>query len=126
MAGFVATLRMFFIYGLTKNSSAACPVSGNNNVREPTCIKPKWKVADTTNNDCGPYRPPHLRKKEGTNLQQPKASDYQTLSDHETSKIEFTSSDSDYSDSDGSFKDYNSVHSSKARVAAIVCIQVNS
>ncbi|KAK9275882.1 hypothetical protein L1049_023156 [Liquidambar formosana] len=121
VAGFVAALRMFFIYGLSNKPQYACPVAGNKD-KELSSMSLKSGLAESTKNG-GLYRPPHLRKKDGTNLQQPKASDSQSFSDHESCTIVFTSSDSDYSDSDGSVKDVNSVHSSKARVAAIVCIQ---
>uniref|UniRef100_A0A5B7A0N8 Putative HEAT repeat-containing protein 6 n=1 Tax=Davidia involucrata TaxID=16924 RepID=A0A5B7A0N8_DAVIN len=120
VAGFVAALRMFFIYGLTKISQLVCPRTGHN--QELSSPSLKLNLVESNKTDCGPYRPPHLRKKDQANLQQPKAWKSLSFSDHE-STVDYTSSDSDYSDSDGSAKDTDNVRSSKARVAAIVCIQ---
>ncbi|KAL6349295.1 hypothetical protein AAG906_033951 [Vitis piasezkii] len=107
VAGFVAALRIFFIYGLTNRTALAFRVLST----------------EPTKTDSGPYRPPHLRKKNGTGIRRHKAQDSQSSSDHESSMVDFTSSDSDYSDTDGSGKDSDSLRISKARLAAIACIQ---
>lgn len=66
-----------------------------------------------------PYRPPHLRKKVAGNQQ----------SRHEeslaSSRHEFISSDSDCSDNDGSVIDKSKAYLAKARLAAIICVQVS-
>ncbi|XP_059662080.1 uncharacterized protein LOC132308109 isoform X2 [Cornus florida] len=121
VAGFVAALRMFFVYGLTKRPKLMCPIAGHK--KELTSMSLKLDSVESSKLDRGPYRPPHLRKKGRDNLQQPKTWESSSFSDHESSIIDHTSSDSDYSDSDGSAKDADSICSSKARVAAIVCIQ---
>lgn len=71
----------------------------------------------------GPYRPPHLRKKDPKMLQLIEP-DSMVFSDHEFSSVDHMLSDSDYSDTDGSPKEAFNITSSKARVAAIVCLQV--
>jgi len=63
---------------------------------------------------------------ETSNMKEKKAQNPQSFSDHESSTVYFTSSDSDYSDSDVLVKDSDTVQNSKVRVAAIVCIQVSS
>ena len=67
----------------------------------------------------GPYRPPHLRKK-GAGNQQRKHEESLVSSGHE-----FISSDSDCSDSDGSVMDNSKAYLVKARLAAIICVQVS-
>ncbi|RRT43330.1 hypothetical protein B296_00055634 [Ensete ventricosum] len=69
----------------------------------------------------GPYKPPHLRKKDGPNNN---TLDAQCSSDHVPSKYGFTSSDSDHSDGDGSSNHIDRFRSSKVRLAALTCIQV--
>lgn len=118
MAGLVAALRMFFRYGLVNMPRL---------MNQPTsCMK---EVASTSQNPyvelsnrskSGPYRPPHLRNKDSGN---------QTCKDEEflvSPKHEFISSDSDCSDNDGSMSDNYGVKFAKARLAAILCIQVCS
>ncbi|RZS26641.1 hypothetical protein BHM03_00060004 [Ensete ventricosum] len=68
----------------------------------------------------GPYKPPHLRKKDGPNNN---TLDAQCSSDHVPSKYGFTSSDSDHSDGDGSSNHIDRFRSSKVRLAALTCIQ---
>lgn len=68
----------------------------------------------------GAYRPPHLRKKVAGNQQK---KDEECLV---SSRHEFISSDSDCSDNDGSVMDNSKVYLAKARLAAIICIQVSS
>ncbi|OMP02756.1 hypothetical protein COLO4_10863 [Corchorus olitorius] len=123
VSGFVASLRTFFVYGLTGGPQLMCAAVGckekesGAGILELTSEQPKR----TTNT---PYRPPHLRKKDRSNMKQAKAQDPSCSSDHDISTIDVTSSDSDYSDNDGSLKDINSSRCTKVRVSAIVCIQV--
>lgn len=98
VAGFVAALRMFFAYGLTSKSQVVVPTAG---------------VYTKVESKSGPYRPPHVRK-------QNQSKDSTSFS---KSDIDYMSSDSDLSDSDGSAKGISNFRSSKVRVAAIVCIQ---
>ena len=121
MSGFVAALRLFFVYGLNGRPQLTSPAVGQNEFG----ISLNLTSEDPKRKDHAPYRPPHLRKKDGLNSKQPKAQDSRNLSDHESSAVDFMSSDSDYSDSDGLPKDFDGVRSSRVRVAAIVCLQVS-
>ena len=104
VAGLVAALKMFFNYGFIHKPQIILPVSSQ-------------KKQDDTNKskkhptNSGPYKPPHLRKSKSNQ-------------NHEVSSPDLMSSDSDYSDSDGSPSEAFNIYSSKARVAAIVCMQV--
>ncbi|XP_071692294.1 uncharacterized protein [Rutidosis leptorrhynchoides] len=103
VAGFVAALRMFFGYGLTSKSlSVSSPRLYKTNVD-----------SQLGESKSGPYRPPHVRKKN-------QLKDFNSSS---TMDIDYMSSDSDVSDSDGSSRGVGNFRSSKVRVAAIVCIQ---
>ncbi|KAL1823511.1 hypothetical protein ACET3Z_010289 [Daucus carota] len=103
VAGLVAALKMFFNYGFIHKPQIILPVSSQ-------------KKQDDTNKskkhptNSGPYKPPHLRKSKSNQ-------------NHEVSSPDLMSSDSDYSDSDGSPSEAFNIYSSKARVAAIVCMQ---
>lgn len=100
----VASLRMFFNYGLIHKPQVILTV----------CSQKKEDNTNKNNknlNSSGPYKPPHMRRL--------KSNQY-----HEVSSPDHMSSDSDYSDSDGSPNGAFNIHSSKARVAAIVCLQV--
>ncbi|KAJ6753435.1 MALARIA ANTIGEN-RELATED [Salix purpurea] len=122
VSGFVATLRLFFIYGInSRQQFTASPTV--NKEKELSSASLKLNSKEPVRKDNAPYRPPHLRKKDGVNMKQPKAQDPLCLSDHESSATDFMSSDSDCSDSDVSGKDTDGIQSSKVRVAAIVCIQ---
>lgn len=100
----VAALRMFFNYGLIHKPQIILAVSSQK--KEDDTNKNNKKLTDS-----GPYKPPHLRRL--------KSNQY-----YEVSSPEPMSSDSDYSDSDGSPNEAYNIHSSKARVAAILCMQV--
>ncbi|OEL28670.1 HEAT repeat-containing protein 6 [Dichanthelium oligosanthes] len=107
VAGFVANLQMFFVYGLRSFSP---PALAPKEIR--TDSKPRASHR-------GRYRPPHLRNKaerENDSLECPS-------SDSEYSRYDLSSSDSDLSDSDGYAKSGDRFRSSKARLAAILCIQ---
>lgn len=123
MAGLVAALRMFLNYGLSSKQQVVFPVAGHK--KELSSTKPKSNLEESSKLDHGPYRPPHLREKHQKSLR-PKDPESQSFSDQESCSVDYISFDSDYSDSDGSTKDAYNVCSSKARVAAIVCIQVSS
>ncbi|KAJ4711744.1 HEAT repeat-containing protein 6 [Melia azedarach] len=120
LSGFVAALRLFFVYGLTSRPQLTSVAVGHN---EQDLVSLNFTSQEPKKKDNIPYRPPHLRKKDSLSIKQPKAQNYQVFSDHESSTVDFTSSDSEYSDSDGSLKDTDNVRSSKVRVAAIVCLQ---
>ncbi|PAN33637.1 hypothetical protein PAHAL_6G035300 [Panicum hallii] len=107
VAGFVANLQMFFVYGLR---SASPPALGPKEIR--TDLKPRASHR-------GRYRPPHLRNKAG---REDDSLEGQS-SDSEYSRYDLSSSDSDLSDSDGYAKSGDRFRSSKARLAAILCIQ---
>ncbi|XP_057510262.1 uncharacterized protein LOC130792729 isoform X1 [Actinidia eriantha] len=121
VAGFVAALRMFFIYGITNRSQLVYPLASHKKEISSTSLKSN--LGGSSKSESGPYRPPHLRKQDLTNMQQLKAQESPSFSDEESSKFDYMSSDSDYSDNDGPAKDADNIHCSKARVAAIVCIQ---
>ncbi|KAF9603761.1 hypothetical protein IFM89_037847 [Coptis chinensis] len=121
VAGFVAALRMFFVYGLTNRSPLAGPDTSHK--EEFSYQGRKSILAESTRPERGAYRPPHLRKREGKSMPRLKASNSQSLSDNEPYALGFTSSDSEHSDSDGFAKDVDNFRSSKTRLAAIICIQ---
>ncbi|CAI9274657.1 unnamed protein product [Lactuca saligna] len=109
VAGFVAALRMFFGYGLTSKSQ----IVYTKEVRMPSLS------SESAGSSSGPYRPPHVRKQSQKGMQ---SKDSKLEFSHAAS-IGYMSSDSDFSDSDGSVKGIGNYRSSKIRVAAIVCIQ---
>ncbi|XP_020114752.1 HEAT repeat-containing protein 6 isoform X1 [Ananas comosus] len=117
VAGFVATLQMFFMYGLPSRSSIPPAAT---DLKEKVGGSQDLRSGPSRRNDHGTYRPPHLRKREETRTN---SMDLQSSSDCESSRYDFTSSDSDHSDSDGYAKIGDRFRSSKARLAAISCIQ---
>lgn len=118
LAAFVAALRKFLAYGM--NNSSLLSSLGS---KDPGPSSHRFTSRETIKKDVGAYRPPHLRRRTSSSLQQTLTQTSEISSDQDSSPREF-SSDSDYSDSDGALKDFNNVHSCKARVAAINCIQV--
>uniref|UniRef100_A0A7N1A0M5 DUF4042 domain-containing protein n=1 Tax=Kalanchoe fedtschenkoi TaxID=63787 RepID=A0A7N1A0M5_KALFE len=120
VAGLVAALRLFLTYGLTNAKIPAHLVPVNSD-RKCGPSKPISSLGESEKTGRSPYRPPHLRKKDFITIKQSNDSDYQSTSDQEYSLLD--SSDSDCSDSDGSVRDTGSIQSSKARIAAIMCIQ---
>ncbi|CAK7357536.1 unnamed protein product [Dovyalis caffra] len=122
VSGFVATLRLFFIYGINSRQQFTAPQTVNKE-KELSSVSLKLNSKKPIQKDNAPYRPPHLRKKDGQNMKQPGAQGSLCFSDHESSATDFTSSDSDCSDRDVSGKDADGIQSSKVRVAAIVCIK---
>lgn len=123
MAGFVAGLRKFFTYGLSDSGRTQTmhPVANN---KDNKLISPSLGLTESRKSESGPYRPPHLRKKDGPNILKSEAPVSLSSFEHNSSFVEHMSSDSDYSDSDGSVKNEDGLRSSKARVASIICIQV--
>ncbi|AQK41565.1 HEAT repeat-containing protein 6 isoform X3 [Zea mays] len=106
VAGFVANLQIFFVYGLRSSS--------------PPTLAPKETRTDSKPRASrGRYRPPHLRNKERRENDSLEGQN----SDSEYSWYDMSSSDSDLSDSDGYAKSGDRFRSSKARLAAILCIQ---
>ncbi|WVZ03907.1 hypothetical protein V8G54_024713 [Vigna mungo] len=82
-------------------------------------------VGHKQKSDHGTYRPPHLRKRDCLNVKHGNVRHSQYMSDSESSTINVTSSDSEFSDGNGSANDSGRVQNSRVRVAAITCIQVN-
>ncbi|KAH1107431.1 hypothetical protein J1N35_011199 [Gossypium stocksii] len=122
VSSFVASLRMFFVYGLTSGNQVICAAVSSKE-KESGSPRLKLTLEEPKRTNSTPYRPPHLRKRDNLNTRQAKALDPQSSSDQISSMVDVTSSDSDYSDSDGSLKDINDSRCSKIRVSAIVCIQ---
>ncbi|WCJ26681.1 ARM repeat superfamily protein [Euphorbia peplus] len=119
VSGFLATLRILFTYGLSNKPLSTFPTGGLKE-NELSANHLNLTLKEPIRKDRAPYRPPHLRKKDSMNTNQPKSLDSICISDRES---DFTSSDSDCSDSDGMGKDTDTIQSSKVRVAAIQCIQ---
>lgn len=116
VAGFLAALQLFFMYGLPCRSFLHPATSIFKNEKASSSSL-KSELINTTKIVDAPYRPPHLRKKEGSNSHSPISQGGAFISG-------LTSSDSEQSDSDGFSYDRDHFRSSKARVAAIICIQV--
>ncbi|KAJ7951176.1 HEAT repeat-containing protein 6 [Quillaja saponaria] len=121
LSGFVAVLRMFFNYGLASRIQNS-PFIGHDD-KELGVMSLKSSSEERKRSHHTPYRPPQLRRRDCSNMKHNKAQDSPNVSDTESSTVNVTSSDSDFSDSDGSIKDCNSVRNSKIRIAAIVCLQ---
>ncbi|KAK9145952.1 hypothetical protein Sjap_005855 [Stephania japonica] len=120
VAGLVAALRIFFIYGLTNHSSLASRDACLE--VKPCSLSARANSKDSTTTDRGRYRPPHLRRREGASISSLKANS-QSFSEDEKSAHGFTSSDSEHSDSDGLGKSLDYFRSSKTRITAFLCIQ---
>ncbi|KNA24381.1 hypothetical protein SOVF_016150 isoform A [Spinacia oleracea] len=118
LAAFVAALRKFLAYGL--NNSSLLSFHGD---KDPGPSSHRFTSRETIKKDVGAYKPPHLRRRTSSSLQQTLTKTSKISSDQDSSPLEFSSSDSDYSDSDGVPKDFDNVSSCKARVAAINSIQ---
>ncbi|KAI9092290.1 hypothetical protein K1719_027790 [Acacia pycnantha] len=122
---FVSVLRMLLTYGLTgKIPHTSLLISREE--KHPSTMSPKASLGQGNKSNRGVYRPPHLRKKEGSNLKHnrpwhPHSSD--SVEDNECTTSYIASSDSDFIDGDGPAKDSDSVKNSRVRVAAIICIQ---
>ena len=123
MAGFVAALRLFLSYGVANRNRFVSPEAGQG--KELISSSKNLEMAELSKSGSVPYRPPHLRKRELKNLQR---KDEESLSSAglESSTGYHVSSDSDYSDGDGSARDLSIVRCDKTRLAAIICLQVYS
>ncbi|RYR63812.1 hypothetical protein Ahy_A04g021566 isoform A [Arachis hypogaea] len=119
---FVAVLQMFLTYGLC-GLTPSTPVLIGRGEKECNAESPResWEQVNRSNRTA--YRPPHLRKRECSKMKLSRAWDSQNMSDSESSAVNFTSSDSDFSDGDGSAKESGGTLNSRVRVAALICIQ---
>ncbi|XP_047960542.1 HEAT repeat-containing protein 6-like [Salvia hispanica] len=118
VAGFVASLRIFFPCGLVNKPPVMNQQTNHMKGVGSTSQNMPFQVSNQPKSGpSSPYRPPHLRKKVAGNQQ----------SRHEeslaSSMHEFISSDSDCSDNDGSVIDNSKAYLAKARLAAIICVQ---
>lgn len=120
VSGFVAALRLFFAYGITSRKQLTFPVISRKE-KEHSFKSLKLPLEEPQRAEDGPYRPPHLRRRNCSKKKQSRPCNSQSFSDHDLSPL---SSDSDYSDTDGLIKDTDAVQKAKVRVAAISCIQV--
>lgn len=118
---FVAVLRMFLIYGLSGRTPGTCLLVGHEKQQLNNIMSPKASREQPNKSDRSTYRPPHLRKKDCLNVKHNRARHSQYMSDSESSTINVTSSDSEFSDGDGS--ENGRAQNSRVRVAAITCIQ---
>uniref|UniRef100_A0A1D1Y3V8 HEAT repeat-containing protein 6 n=1 Tax=Anthurium amnicola TaxID=1678845 RepID=A0A1D1Y3V8_9ARAE len=118
VAGLVVTLQMFLTYGLN-HKVPMIPGIAVFKQKEFTSSSLKSGSVEPRKTEHSRYIPPHLRKK-GVEISHPSTT---PTSDHEPFKHELTSSDSEHSDSDRSVKDGDIFRSSKARIAALICIQ---
>ncbi|TKY46266.1 HEAT repeat-containing protein 6 [Spatholobus suberectus] len=119
---FVAVLRMFLIYGLSGRTPGACLLVDHEE-KELNNMDPKASREQLNKSDHSTYRPPHLRKRDCLNVKHNRARHSQCMSDNESSACNVTSSDSEFSDGDGSAKESGIGLNSRVRVAAITCIQ---
>ncbi|GAB2256887.1 hypothetical protein Droror1_Dr00022946 [Drosera rotundifolia] len=115
---FVAALKLFLNYGVGKFS----PWSSDKRCWDQNSFSASPIIMDSTREKSGLYRPPHLRRKNGT-LKQLDSHSSRVTSGHDSSGADFSSSDSDYSDNDVTSTELAILHRCKARVAAITCIR---
>lgn len=125
VSSFIAALRLFFCFGLNGPPQFSHPDVVHKdkqfNVKLSPLVSGVSKNAENT-----PYRPPHLRKRDDSNSKLPVSCDWRRLSTHDSGSSDVISSDSDFSDNEGSFRDSYGAQSSKVRIAAIVCIQASN
>ncbi|XWS48692.1 hypothetical protein CRYUN_Cryun13aG0098100 [Craigia yunnanensis] len=84
VSGFVASLQIFFVYGLTGGAQLMSAAVGCKE-KEPGSLNLKFTSEEPKRTNNAPYRPPHLHKKDGLNTRQSKAQDPQSSSDHDSS-----------------------------------------
>ncbi|CAI8597827.1 unnamed protein product [Vicia faba] len=118
---FVAVLQMFLNYGLSGRTPSTLLVGHTK--KNLNYVSPKVHRDQLNQSDHSVYRPPHLRKKDCSNVKPNRAMYSQYISDSESSAINVTSSDSDFSDGDGSAKESARGKYSRVRVATIICMQ---
>ncbi|KAF3795695.1 HEAT repeat-containing protein 6 [Nymphaea thermarum] len=118
VASFVAALKMFFTYGLSRTSL----LSSNAISSAAEHVSSNWipRLEDSTKSEHGHYRPPHLRKREKMKMQPLNDSGSESFLPSTTG---YTTSDSEQSDNDGQSKIADRYRSSKARTAAMICLQ---
>ncbi|XP_031397671.1 HEAT repeat-containing protein 6 isoform X2 [Punica granatum] len=112
---FVAALRLFLNYGLASCRPQMTYKTVGEKEKEVSSLTSKTSSSTDGKVDHKPYRPPHLRRNDAANLKKTKDLYAPALSDH--------GSDSEYSDSDGSVQDNDSIRRSKVRVSALLCLQ---
>lgn len=122
MSAFVAVLRIFLVYGLSGRTSSTSLLVGHEE-KDISNVSPNAPKEQLNTSNRSAYRPPHLRKRD---VKHNRARCSQYICDNESSTINVTSSDSDFSDGDSSAKESGRVQNSRVRVAAIICIEVNS
>ncbi|KAL8142683.1 hypothetical protein V2J09_015715 [Rumex salicifolius] len=116
VAALIATLRLFLTYG-SSNVKASTSQKKNNDLFSSSCDTVSGGVAKAIS---GVYKPPHLRNR---SVEQSAGQPSKIASRHHFSMVDFTSSDSDYSDNERSADGSQPARSRKARAAAILCIQ---
>ena len=116
---------MFLMYGLCGRTPSTSLLIGREE-KEPNLESPRASREQVNKSNCSAYRPPHLRKRDCSNVKHERAWDSQHILDNESSTVNVTSSDSDFSDGDGSATESGRVQNSRVRVAALICIQVTS
>ncbi|PKA66307.1 hypothetical protein AXF42_Ash007004 [Apostasia shenzhenica] len=119
VASFVTTLQMFFAYGLPSRSSfvTTCLESKNKEISSANLM---YGMKDPQISGRVPYKPPHLRRREETKMHLLCDG---SSSDYDSCRLNLLSSDSDHSDGDITPNDGDRYRSSKARLAAVLCIQ---
>ncbi|XP_068634816.1 uncharacterized protein [Aristolochia californica] len=123
IAGLVASLQKFFMYGLTNKSVSTWP-SANSQKKKISSQSLNTRSEEPRKSERGgAYRPPHLRKRDEMKVPHSRASDDWRFPDNGPTSLGFTSSDSEHSDNDGPQKVADRFRCSKARIAAITCIQ---
>ncbi|KAK7260708.1 hypothetical protein RIF29_26977 [Crotalaria pallida] len=118
---FVSVLRTFLTYGVSSRSLSTSLLIGHE--KGLNIVSPLTRREQVNTSDHVAYRPPHLRRNDSSNVKHNRAWHSQNISDNESSTVNATSSDSDFSDGDGSVKESGRGQNSRVRVAAIICIQ---
>lgn len=113
-------MQLFLTYGLSSRSSLASIAVETKN-KGINLANEKSELFVSRRSERVPYRPPHLRRREVPNTCLPIA---ESASDCGFSTLNSFSSDSEHSDNDATPLDGDPYCSSKARLAAILCIQV--
>ncbi|XP_057430059.1 uncharacterized protein LOC130723121 isoform X2 [Lotus japonicus] len=119
VSAFVAVLRIFLVYGLSGRTSSTSLLVGHEE-KDISNVSPNAPKEQLNTSNRSAYRPPHLRKRD---VKHNRARCSQYICDNESSTINVTSSDSDFSDGDSSAKESGRVQNSRVRVAAIICIE---
>lgn len=115
LAALIASLRVFLTYG-SSNVNLSTSEKNDNLCSSSSSMN----SGGTAKANSGLYKPPHLRNRL---LEQSAAPPSKIASSQHFSVVDFTSSDSDYSDNERSADGSQPARSRKARAAAILCIQ---